>query len=67
MTSERVRSRGLFGALANGLVNWLWPDPAGPAVHDAAAAATRQGASGYYDLPAYRRRAIRIAELEREG
>jgi hypothetical protein len=52
--------RRLLGALADGLVEWIWPasSPAGqrPA-----------GLAGHYDLPTYRRLGIRIPELDREG
>jgi hypothetical protein len=52
--------RRLLGALADGLVEWIWPATG-------AAGQRSGGLAGHYDLPTYRRRGIRIPELDREG
>jgi hypothetical protein len=52
-------SRRLLGTLADGLLQWLWPA--------CSVVGQRPSTAGHYDLPTYRRRGIRIPELDREG
>jgi hypothetical protein len=64
--------RHSLGGLANGLIALLWPQaeasgqpaPNGPGI--TATRASGDVGSGHYDLPTYRRRGIRIPELEGE-
>jgi hypothetical protein len=57
---KRLGGRRLLGTLADGLVDWIWPVTG-------AAGQRPSCAAGHYDLPTYRRRGIRIPELDREG
>jgi hypothetical protein len=77
---RRLQRRHLLGDLAQGLIAALWPAPSASSVTAVSPGSdARQPASamawvgspsgvgnGYYDLPTYRRRGIRIPELENE-